>query len=265
MHDTLSSLVERALTGNQRPLEFYLRDQSRLPGPRANLELANDVSYLLAASVAKYPENVRSLITFFANGDRKTVPSNTPSEFVMLCGIIAFAACAAVQPAWLDEAFNMLRHYACSSSWRIREAVAIAYRRLLSPHPQETIPQLLNLAEDGSYLQQRAAIATIAEPSLLYTADMVTIALQLQRIALERVREVPTADRKLEDFRILRQTLGYTLSVVAATAPDQGFALMRESATWNDADISWILRENLKKKRMAKFTEHTAEVSKLLA
>jgi len=47
-HSTLSSLVERALTGNQRPLEFYLLDQSRLPGPRANLELVDDVSDLFA-------------------------------------------------------------------------------------------------------------------------------------------------------------------------------------------------------------------------
>ena len=49
MHDTLSSLVERALNGTQRPLEFYLRENGRLPGARANMELANDVSYLLAA------------------------------------------------------------------------------------------------------------------------------------------------------------------------------------------------------------------------
>ncbi len=38
-HSTLSALVERSLAGNLRPLEFYLREQSRLPGTRANLEL----------------------------------------------------------------------------------------------------------------------------------------------------------------------------------------------------------------------------------
>jgi hypothetical protein len=39
MHETLASLVARALEGSPRPLEFYLREQSRLPGPRANLAL----------------------------------------------------------------------------------------------------------------------------------------------------------------------------------------------------------------------------------
>ena len=62
MHDTLSSLVERALAGNQRPLEFYLREQSRLPGSRANLELVSDVSNLLAAVVSEQPGEVRILL-----------------------------------------------------------------------------------------------------------------------------------------------------------------------------------------------------------
>jgi hypothetical protein len=40
---------------------------------------------------------------------------------------------------------------------------------------------------------------------------------------------------------------------------------MRECASWNDADITWILRENLKKKRLAKFTDYTEELNRLLA
>src|SRR6266581_8809643 len=93
MHDTLSSLVERAMMGSQRPLEFYLREQSRLPGPRANLELVNDFSYLLAALVTKQPAKVRALLSYLIQDDQQTNVSNTPAEFVMLCGIVAFGAC----------------------------------------------------------------------------------------------------------------------------------------------------------------------------
>jgi hypothetical protein len=71
--------------------------------------------------------------------------------------------------------------------------------------------------------------------------------------------------RKHNDVRTLRQGLGYTLSVVAAAAPEKGFALMRECAGWGDSDMNWVLRENLKKKRLAKFTEHAEKVSRLLA
>ncbi|MBV9230788.1 MAG: hypothetical protein JOZ18_15880, partial [Chloroflexi bacterium] len=251
MHDTLSSLVERALTGNQRPLEFYLRDHSRLPGPRANLELANDVSYLLAASIPRHPDAVHSLINYFANGDRVMVASNTPSEFIMLCGIIASGTCAAAQASWREETFDLLSHYACSPYWRVRECVAIAYQHLLMADSQITLPHLMRLATEGNYLQQRAAVATIAEPSLLYATDLLSAALKFQRIVLERLRSTPTADRKNEDFRVLRRTLGYTLSVITAAAPEEGFALMRECAAWGDSDVNWILRENLKKKRLA--------------
>ncbi len=265
MHDTLLSLVERALTGNSRPLEFYLRDHSRLPGPRANLELANDVSSLLASFVPKYPENVHTLINQFANGDRKMVSSNTPDEFIMLCGIIAFGTCAAAYSPWREESFEMLEHYACSAHWRVREGVAIAYQHLLTTVPYETIDRLVNLATTGNYLQQRATIAAVAEPPLLYDPDLLAAALKIQRIVLERFRDAPKFDRKTEDLRTLRRTLGYTISVITVALPEQGFALMRECASWNDADITWVLRENLKKKRLAKFVEDTEALSKMLA
>jgi hypothetical protein len=265
MHDTLSSLVERALTGNARPLEFYLRDQSRLPGPRANLELANDLSSLLAASVHRYPTNVRALLNYFVNGDRKMVASNTPAEFIMLCGIIASGACAATEHEWRKDTLSLLDHYACSSYWRIREAVALAFQRLLTTDVEQTIPHLIGLADKGNYLQQRAAIATIAEPALLYTSELHDAALRIQEMVLDRLHGAPASDRKSEDFRVLRRTLGYTLSVITAATPEQGFAMMRECALWNDADITWILRENLKKKRLAKFTQDTEGVAKLLA
>lgn len=265
MHDTLASLVERALTGNSRPLEFYLRDHSRLPGPRANLELAHDVSYLLAASVSKHPEEVWSLLNSFTDGDRRMVVSNTPAEFVILCGIIAAGACAAVQSERRNETFALLRRYAGSPYWRVREGVAIAYQHVLAAQPQETSPQIIALATEGDYLQQRAAVAATAEPPLLYTPDMLALALKVQRIVLERVARVAVGERKSEEFRVLRRTLGYTLSVITAAAPEQGFALMRECASWGDADIAWILRENIKKKRLAKFVEDTEVVSRLLA
>lgn len=265
MHDTLTSLVERALTGNQRPLEFYLRDNSRLPGPRANLELANDVSSLLAASISRYPTNVRMLIDEFANGNRKMVPSNTPEEFIMLCGIIAYGACAAVCPGWREDTFELLAHYACNANRRVREGVVMAYQRLLTAEPQESVPHLFALATEGNYLQQCAAIAAIAEPALLYEHELLVAAMEIQRIILERTHSASAVDRKTEDFRTLRRALGYTLSVITAAAPLQGFALMRECASWRDADITWVLRENLKKKRLAKFVEETEELTKLLA
>lgn len=264
MHDTLSSLVDRALVGNQRPLEFYLREQSRLPGPRANLELVNDLSHLLAALVLEEPENVRGLLNYLISSS-ENIKTNTPEEFIVLCGIVAMGACASVEPAWWDETLEVLYHHTCSTSWRVREGVALAFQRLLHIEPQKTIAYLTGLASTGNILQQRAAIAAIAEPPLLHSATMIQGALAIQHIILDRAHTVPLTDRKHEDFRALRQTLGYTLSVVTAASPEEGFALMQECASWSDPDITWVLRENLKKKRLAKFGEHTEKLSRLLA
>lgn len=264
MHDTLASLVERALAKNPRPLEFYLREHSRLPGSRANMELANDVSHLLAASSSRNLDGVRTLLDYFVSDDRKMAASNTPSEFVVLCGIIAFGTCAAAQPIWREETYALLSQYASCSFWRIRDSVVIAYQRLLIAEAREVIPRLMKLAIGGNYLQQSAATAAVAETALLYSSEMFTSALELQRIVLERLHSTPAIDRKSENFRVLRRTLGYTLSVITAAAPEQGFALMRECASWSDSDVAWILKENLKKKRLAKFVQDTEAVSKLL-
>ncbi len=265
MHDTLSSLVERALVGNPRPLEFYLREHSRLPGPRANIDLANDVSYLLAASLPQNADKVRALVNYFVNSERKTMTSNTPGEFVMLCGVLASGACAVALPEWRDETFVHLKQYACSPFWRIRECVAMAYQQLLQADAQMTLAHLMELARSGNYLQQRAAVTALAEPQLFYSSDLVVPALELQRVVLCYVHAVPTWERKREDFRVLRRALGHTVSVVTAAAPEKGFALLAECATWGDADITWVLRENLRKKRLAKFIRDFVRSSEVLA
>lgn len=264
MHETLSSLVARAFTGNRRPLEYYLREQSRLPGTRANLELVSNLSSLLIAVVPEQPDQVWMLLNYLVR-DEKTVTSNTPDEFVVLCGVVALGACATVRPEWHIEVFELLGDFARSSAWRVREGVAMAFQRLLPAAPQETVEYLIELATKGNCLQQRASITAIAEPSLLHTPAMIDAALTIQRLVLERLHALPVAVRKREDVRVLRQALGYTLSVVAAATPEKGFALMRECAGWGDSDINWVLRENLKKKRLAKFTEHAEKVSRLLA
>ena len=108
------------MMGNRRPLEFYLREQSRLPGQRANLELMNDLSHLLAVLTQEQPDNVRALLHHLIHHHYKGVDSNTPDEFVMLCGVVSFGACAAVRPEWRGETIEFLNDCARSSSWRLK-------------------------------------------------------------------------------------------------------------------------------------------------
>src|SRR3954470_17805412 len=101
MQDTLQSLVERELAGQPGFLEFYLREQSRLPGPRANIELAQDFSDLLTFRASGRPGETRALLNHLLSNEKKVV-SNTPGEFVLFCGVLAFGACACAIPQWRE-------------------------------------------------------------------------------------------------------------------------------------------------------------------
>jgi hypothetical protein len=264
MHDTLSSLIERALLGSPRPLEFYLREHSRLPGPRANLELAHDFGNILSTFSTRYTEGVLALLDYCIDAERTPVAANTPAEFVLFCGLLAFGICATHETAWRERTIDILHTYAGSTHWRIRDAVTMALQQMLSVDVQYMMPYLMRTATTGDYLQQRAVVTAIAEPGLLYENVVIEDALLLQKLVLERMHMVPIAQRKEENFRVLRRTLGYTLSVITAIAPQAGFALMRECIGWNDDDITWIVRENLKKKRLAKYARDVATISKML-
>jgi hypothetical protein len=264
MEDTLQPLIERALGGQPGFLEFYLREQSRLPGARANLELAQDFSHHLTFLVPDFSEEVRVLLNHLARDEQRVV-TNTPGEFIVMCSVLGFGACAAVLPEWREDVFAQLARYARSTAWRVREATAIALQKLLITAPDETLLMLMNLLDQGDCLQLRACLAAVSETALLTSEQFITSALIIQRVALEYLHALPTTERKRADVRVLRQALGYTLSVVTAASPDDGFALMCEIATWNDPDINWVLRENLKKRRLARFRDYADKVLALLA
>ncbi len=263
MDDTLSPLILRALQKNPRPLEFFLREQSHLPGLRANVKLVDDVSNLLAEVVITREDDVRRVIEHLMR-DEKTLEVNTPGEFVVLCGVVACGMCAAVHPVWRPRMIERLSEFACNASWRVREGTAIAFQRLLEAVPDETSVCLRTWANEGNCWQQRASIAAIAEPAFMNDVAMRETAFDIQHVILRRFQAIPLSERKREDVRVLRQAMGYTLSVITAALPEQGFALMRECASWDDADINWILRENLKKKRLAKFSDQVEQLAKNL-
>ena len=57
-------------------------------------------------------------------------------------------------------------------------------------------------------------------------------------------------ERRDPDFRVLRQALGYCWSVAVAALPEPGKAAMERWCASDDPDVRWIMRENLKKKRL---------------
>ena len=210
--------------------EPYLKKHSGLPGPRANLELVQAVGDE-------------------ADSDRLWRLSASADEFLALCGTAGLGKVALMEP---DTVMTWLRELASDRRWRVREGVAIALQRI----GRESMPHLLAemqvWAGEAPYIQ-RAAAAGLCEPDLLRpSSNAVQVLAILDRITSSLAAAM---DRRREDFRVLRQALGYCWSVAAAAAPENAQPYFEKWLRSTDGDVAWVMRSNLSKARMAGLRE----------
>jgi hypothetical protein len=260
----LANLVGEFLdAGNAERLKAYLAANSNLPGPRGNLELAQSFMDVVASHARVGVGKLWELCLAMADTSVQAAPVNDPQEFIPFCGTVGIGALGAVSPALFEKALAALKRLAGDPRWRMREGVAMALQRLAASHGSETWQALHAWVAEGSLLELRAAAAAVAEPALLKDRGLATQAVHMHQALLAQVLQVQ--ERKTEPFRVLRQALGYTLSVVTQAAPEPGFKLMADLAVSPDPDLRWIVRENLKKNRLVKnFPKEVASIQQLV-
>jgi hypothetical protein len=217
----------------------FLKQESHLPGPRANLELAFAVGI----------EGSEDQFLRLAQLNPEQAPSNTPQEFLAFCGVLGLGYLAARGSA---EHFLILRQRASDPRWRIREAVALG----LQQYGQASMENLLAMMKDwsqGTLLERRAAVATLCEPNLLMEQEHALKVLEIiEGITASILAE---QDRKSEEFKVLRKSLAYGWSVVVAAQPSIGKPRMEKWIGSHDADMRWVMKQNLYKKRLSKMDE----------
>lgn len=210
----------------------FLLENSGLPGPRGNLELA----YAVAEEGSK--EQFEQFLSF--QGEE-----NTPELFLVFCGIVGFGKLAAHD----TKLFDRLRGYASDSRWRIREAVATGLQ-LAGDQDMDLLLREMQKWSKGNWYEQRAAAATLAEPLLLKQQKHAKQVLQILTeitAAMER-----TDEAKDESFKVLRQGMGYCWSVAVVALPEAGKPMMEKWLSSPNNDIHWMMKENLKKNRLVK-------------
>jgi hypothetical protein len=216
--------------------EPFLRKESGLPGPRGNIELAQAVA----------DEGNLQLFEKYITYTADRAPVNSPDEFLAFCGILGLGRLLAEG----DEShWKVLRHNASDSRWRVREAVAMALQRYGDGNRERLISKMEDWSH-GTWLEQRAAAASLCEPRLLSQAKHARAVLKLLDWVTASIEQ--TQNRRHEDFRTLRKGLGYCWSVATAALPDEGKSLMDKWLINPDKDIQWIMRENLKKARLSR-------------
>ncbi|MBN1537465.1 MAG: hypothetical protein JW908_12080 [Anaerolineales bacterium] len=214
----------------------YLLINSGLPGPRGNLELAAVVADM--GNLALFEKYIIY--------DPQKAPVNSPYEFLAFCGVLGLGRLVAEGE---KEYLQTIRSFASDPRWRLREGVAQALQRWGKVDMAGLLQEMHNWAS-GCWLEKRAAAAALAEPVLLQKPGQVKQALLILDAITASI--LANQHRKDADFLTLRQGLGYCWSVVVAALPEEGIAFMQKWLAYSDPDIRWIMKENLKKTRLAR-------------
>lgn len=219
--------------------DTFLLQESRLPGPRANLELAFAVA----------EEGGDELFLRYAALDPVAAQTNTQEEFLAVCGVIGLGFCAARGEGYH---LDILRKCASDPRWRIREAVALGLQRFGQVAFDDLMVEMQNWSE-GNTLERRAIVATLCEPVLLSDRSRAEKVIEiLDQISASLINE---SDRRSEEFKVLRKGLGYGWSVVVASHPDIGKPAMEVWIHNPDPDIRWVIKQNLRKNRLIRMDE----------
>jgi len=137
-------------------------------------------------------------------------------------------------------------------------------QELLTKQGKNTLKALENWITDTEWLAMRAVAAGVAEPPLLNDDKTARRALELHKEIFAKI--LSNRERKSHEFKTMRKGLGYTLSVVVCATPKEGFELIQQLVGLQDADILWIIKQNLKKNRLIKnFPDDVASVKELLS
>jgi hypothetical protein len=189
-------------------------------------------------------EGDETLFRRYLSLDASRAPTNTPLEFLPACGVLGMGRLLAEGQR---EVLPTLRLCASDSRWRVREVVAQALQRF-GREDMDSLLDEMKVWSRGNLLEQRAAAAALCEPSLLGRADhveRVLIILDSITASIERVE-----DRRSDEFKALRKGLGYCWSVAVAAYPEVGKARMEAWVASPDHDVRWIMKQNLRKKRL---------------
>jgi hypothetical protein len=218
----------------------YLLAESRLPGPRANLELLDAAGDVLTREEA---------LDLAALGPEAT-PPGTALEFLPCCGLVALGRLIAEGGVPREAALvERLRTAASDPRWRVRESVAIALQRW-GDSDAGAMTAAIEPWTGPSLLEARAAVAAVCEPRLLRDAVTVAAAVRILDAATSTLVRDPRP--RGEPGRVLGAALGYGWSVAVAAGLGAVLPAFERWAGSDDTDVRRVVRENLAKARFAR-------------
>lgn len=228
--------IEQYITDlkNSKDWAVYLKQHSNLPGPRGNLELAQAAAYLGTS------EFFKACLEWDAN----RAPENTPDSFLYFCGVLGLGR---LITEGHQEHFSRLKTISNDSRWRSREAVAMALQTVGRWDASFLISQLESWIHGSAY-EQRAVVAGLCEQDLFKDPVIQSAIFPILETITQTLKSHP--DPKSDAFFTLRKALGYGWSVAVAYVPEIGKPYFTQLAKDPHPQVCWVVKENLKKKRL---------------
>jgi hypothetical protein len=237
-------------------INSFLIANSGLPGPRGNLTLSHEAAEKIAAL---WSSDIVFAKTLLQSWETSKV------EYLRHCFAVACGAVCRDHSETRTELVPKMRRCLYDQFWRTREGVMFGLQEMTVKEPAYVVTLLEDWCREPDAMLLRNAVIVLSEPRLL-KADPKVIAscLSFHKRAISFYRKSSKAERKTSDFQLLKKTLGFSASVLISVDPTH-FPLLEEWATNDDADVRWIVKENLKKARIAKaFPDKVANLARIL-
>lgn len=228
----------RALA-RHRSCRLYLLRNSGLPDNPCNLSLAQ--AFARTAGI--------NLIHEYASLTAQQAPENSPEEYLSYCGVLGLGR---LMIEGKENAGEPLRKAASDRRWRIRKAVKEALQMI----GEHDFGQLLAIGSewiDGNPYVQRAVITSVCKRKLLRDRRYANQVVQLLDQAMNTIRE---SRPSTPGYTLLKKALGYCWSRVLVAYPEEGTPEFERWLFSNHPGIRWIVKKNLKKKRLVKSQPH---------
>jgi ribosomal protein L28 len=220
-------------------LKKFIVENSNLPGPRGNLELA--------FAFAEIYDN-KDILLEWVQITEEQADANNPESFPAFCAAVCLGKIYTKKKD--QEIIVLLKKLANDGRWRMREAVAFAFQ-IIGEHDFDALKEIVNgWIKHSNNHEKRAILVSLAHPKFL-NEERALFCFEITEAVLKDMD-------KENDFDVLRKGLEFTISVFAAANPEAGFSFIRK---WigKDKITNRIMKQNLTKNRLIKKDPEKAE------
>lgn len=221
----LAELVTRATQGKKEELFRRLELGSGLPGPRANLNLALEFAQTCAHAGA----SADALVYAMANEPPTELRGEAAKEFLAMCGVLAIAARAQVEPKLRDKALELFEEKADDPRFRVRDAVPLALSMLGTKMHADLAERALPWMD--RYFHAAAVLRALTDRTWLETFGQKEGELPIRLVdqAFHLAANAPRSDARYPGHKALVEVLAYAPK---AFAKRFGMAMFDQMAEW---------------------------------